>query len=221
MKDHHGAHRQAFLDEYVVNKPLVGLFLLTALTVFSYRFIDTPIFIFFHRFIRAHALTPLVARIPDLLFYFVVVTTVTSWTGYWYRVRHGFADSHADFLKLCGIAVPLAFLSKTILQYLFGRTNPEFWLVYHYAAQFHWFRAGEGYGCFPSGHMTVFTALTAALWRHYPRHRIAYLGFLLALAFALIATNHHFLSDVVAGAYLGAAICFVADRAVGRHGAPG
>ena len=216
MENHRNARREPFLDEYVANKPLVGLSLLTVLTVFSYRFLDTPIFIFFHHLIRVHALTLIVARIPDLLFYFVVAATVISWAGYWYRVRHGSADNHADFLKLCGTAMPLAFLAKTVLQYLFGRANPEFWIVHHHVAQFHWFRAGEGYGCFPSGHMTVFTALTAALWRHYPRHRIAYPGFLLALAFALIATNHHFLSDVMAGAYLGAVVCFVVDRAVSR-----
>jgi membrane-associated phospholipid phosphatase len=51
--------------------------------------------------------------------------------------------------------------------------------------------------------MAVFTVLAAALWRFYPRYKFLYLLLVLVLAIALITTNYHFLSDVIAGAYLG------------------
>lgn len=216
MKDSHIPRWESLLAEYFETKPLFGLVSVTVLTAFSYRFLDAPISSFVDEFIQSNELTPVVSNIPDLLFFIVVAVTAGSWAGYFYLTRRGFDDNHTHFLKLCGTSAPLAFLAKMIFQFLFGRSNPELWALYHQAPQFHWFHAGDGYGCFPSGHMSVFTACAAALWRHYPRYRLAYLGFLLTLAVALVATNYHFLSDVLAGAYLGAMICSLADSVVGR-----
>jgi len=212
MKDHGIPCRESLVTGRIVKKSLLGFIFVAALTLFSRRFLDASVSSFFFGLIRTNALTPVVSNIPDLLFYIVAAVTTGSWIGYRYRLRHGFDDNHARFLKLCGTAAPLAFLAKMIFQYLFGRSNPELWTLYHHAPQFHWFRADAGYGCFPSGHMTVFTALTASLWRHYPRYRPAYLGFLTALALALVATNYHFVSDVAAGAYLGVMIYLLAGR---------
>lgn len=214
MKNYSTPRRESFLTDHLAIKLLFGFMLVAVMTVFSHRFLDAAISSAFYKLIRVNRLMPFVSHIPDLLFYIVVAVTTCGWIGYWYRIRRGHADNHARFLKLCGMTAPLAFLAKMIFQYLFGRSNPELWAVYHHAPQFHWFRASAGYGCFPSGHMTVFTALTAALWRHYPRHKFFYLGFLAALALALIATNYHFLSDVIAGAYLGAIVCLLVSRAV-------
>jgi membrane-associated phospholipid phosphatase len=60
--------------------------------------------------------------------------------------------------------------------------------------------------------MAVFTPIALALWRFQPRLRVAYVGFLLLLGFALVATGYHFLSDVVAGACLGWLIDLAANR---------
>jgi len=212
MKDFYDTGQQLLATDRIVKKSLLGFIVVVGLTLSSHRFLDAPAASFFDEFIRAHALTPVVSNIPDLLFYIVAAVTAGSWVGYWYRVRHGFDDNHARFLKLWGTVAPLAFVSKMVFQYLFGRSTPELWIVHHHAPQFHWFRADQGYGCFPSGHMTVFTALVAALWHHYPRYHPLYLVFLTALAIALIATNYHFVSDVAAGAYLGAMICVLASR---------
>jgi membrane-associated phospholipid phosphatase len=216
MKESSTPRRQSPLAEYFERKPLLGLLAVSVLTAFSYRFLDAAISSFVAEFIRTNDLTPVVSDLPDFLDYIVAVVTAGSWTGYFYLTQRGFDDDRARFLKLCGISVPLAFLFKILFQYLFGRPTPELWTVYQQAPQFHWFRAGDGYGCFPSGHMTVFTALTTAFWRHYPRYKPVYLTFLLSLGAALIATNYHFLGDVIAGAYLGAMTCLLADRAVGR-----
>jgi membrane-associated phospholipid phosphatase len=100
-------------------------------------------------------------------------------------------------------AVPAAYVVKSFLKYVFGRTTTRYWLLKPDLYGFHWFHGGGFYAGFPSGHMAVFTALTASLWRLYPHYRAICAIFLLILAFPLIETNYHFLSDVIAGAYLG------------------
>ncbi|HEX9137433.1 MAG TPA: phosphatase PAP2 family protein, partial [Nitrospirota bacterium] len=73
---------------------------------------------------------------------------------------------------------------------------------------FHWFIGGGDLNAFPSGHMSVLTPLIISLWRFYPRYRTFFLALGLALGGALIMTNSHFLSDVIAGAYLGLLVDF-------------
>jgi membrane-associated phospholipid phosphatase len=216
MKPPSFLQRESPWAEYVVRQMLPGLLAVTALVAASACFLDTAIASFIDACLRADALAPVVAGIPDLLFYFVAAITASSWAGYFWLARQGVHDRRARFLKLCGTVAPLAFLLKTVLQYLFGRSTPQLWVVYHQVPRFHWLRAGEGYGCFPSGHMTVFGALAAVLWRHFPRYRPATAALLLLLGIALVVTNYHFLSDTIAGAYLGVVTCAFAARITGE-----
>ena len=102
--------------------------------------------------------------------------------------------------------------AETILQNTFGRSSTKMWLLYHQPPQFYWFQSHDGYGCFPSGHMTVFTALLMLLGGLYPRLRWLWILALCALALALIATDYHFLSDVIAGAYLGMIVVYFVNK---------
>jgi membrane-associated phospholipid phosphatase len=60
--------------------------------------------------------------------------------------------------------------------------------------------------------MAVFTALAAASWLLFPKYRAASLAAITALGFALVATDYHYLSDVIAGGYLGLAVFVGTDR---------
>jgi PAP2 superfamily len=51
--------------------------------------------------------------------------------------------------------------------------------------------------------MAVFSVVVFALWLYYPRYRLSTGVFLLGLALALISTDYHFVSDMIAGVYLG------------------
>jgi len=106
------------------------------------------------------------------------------------------------FLQIAATTIPCSFLLKSALKYCFGRTTTRNWLANHVPLQFHWFHPIDG-GGFPSGHMAVFTALGAAVWFSYPQYRRMVIIFLALLGTALILTDYHFLSDVIAGAYLG------------------
>ena len=62
---------------------------------------------------------------------------------------------------------------------------------------------GDAFGSFPSGHTDQATAILSILWVFYPRWRSVYAGALFLLAFALILGEWHFLSDVIAGGFIG------------------
>ncbi|HTP64253.1 MAG TPA: phosphatase PAP2 family protein [Geobacteraceae bacterium] len=144
--------------------------------------------------------------IPDTLLLIVCIITVFASVCYMTRRKTGIFDNKTLLFRLIMYAVPVAYLVKTLLKYVFGRITTREWLIRPDLYGFHWFRGVGYYGGFPSGHMMVFTALAMILWRFYPMYRVAYASFLTVLGFSLVATDYHFLSDVIAGAYCGAIV---------------
>ena len=59
---------------------------------------------------------------------------------------------------------------------------------------------------FPSGHTAVTCAVISVLWVLYPHWRALYGAIVLAVAVGLIGANYHFLSDVIAGGFVGTSI---------------
>jgi len=197
-------------------KKNIGCFLLVLLLVTgSYYFLDARIALFVEKIWAANArLSIFSANIPDFLFPIVCVVTGIAWAAYFFLVHKGIYNTHARFFLLVASTVPFAFFLKSILKFVVGRINTRFWLLHLRYENFHWFHGKGNYSSFPSGHMAVFTVLAAALWYFYPRYRFAYMGFLSALALALLLTNYHFLSDIIAGAYLGLFVHFTTLQAL-------
>ncbi len=178
--------------------------LIVLLVVGSYYFLDKGIALYVKKvFISSTRFTFFSADIPDLLFPTVCVIAGIAWAAYFYHVRKGIYNKHARFFLVIASAVPFSFILKSILKFVVGRVDARFWLRHPNVKEFHWFHGAGRYDSFPSGHMVVFTVLVIALCRFYPRYRPVYVGFLFALALALITTDYHFLSDIIAGAYLG------------------
>jgi hypothetical protein len=184
---------------YIGNSILVVL-----LVVCSYYFLDKGIAVYVKRVLISNArFSFFSADIPDFLFPVVCAIAGIAWAAYIYHVHKGIYNKHARFFLLIASAVPLSFFMKSILKLVVGRIDARFWLRHPTVKEFHWFHGVGHYSGFPSGHMAVFSVLVIALWRYYPRYRPAYFGFLSALALALIAMDYHFLSDIIAGVYLG------------------
>jgi membrane-associated phospholipid phosphatase len=152
-----------------------------------------------HGFLHSKA----VSNMPDLLFLFVCTIAVVSWSGRFCLSLKSINGRGLNFLELIGWAVPLAFILKHVLKRLFGQTETRIWLSHPDQFGFHWFQGGGDFSGFPSGHMAVFTALMLAISRYFPRLRPACVGLLFFLALALVLTQYHFFSDIVAGVYLG------------------
>jgi membrane-associated phospholipid phosphatase len=117
---------------------------------------------------------------------------------------------------VCSISVLTAEAIKDELKLVFGRTWPESWIgnnpsfIHDGVYGFNFMHAGTAYQSFPSGHMAATCAIMAVLWSWYPRWRCFYVIAGLAVGLALIGTDSHFLSDLIAGAFLGTSIGWMA-----------
>lgn len=186
-------------------KKIITSFLLVILLIIcSYYFLDARVALFVSKAWMSNAhLAIYSANIPDFLFTIVCIITGTAWIANCYLAHKGIHNTHARFFLLVAVTVPLAFFLESTLKYVVGRIDTRFWLHHPNIKEFRWFHGVGHYNGFPSGHMAVFTVLVTALGGFYPRYRSAFFGFLSFLALALIATDYHFLSDVIGGAYLG------------------
>lgn len=93
------------------------------------------------------------------------------------------------------------------LKYVFARTYPQYGspsLIHDGAYSFNFFRPGHDYLSFPSGHAAALCCLLSVLWIFYPRFRALYAITAIGFSAVLVATNYHFLSDVIAGGFIGA-----------------
>ncbi len=114
-------------------------------------------------------------------------------------------------LVACCFATLIAVAIKDQAKFAFGRLWPETWVndnpswIKDGAYGFFPFHGGTGWSAFPSGHMCDISAPVAVLWRRLPRWRP-----LLAIPVALVAVglfgaDFHFVGDLIAGTFLGAA----------------
>jgi membrane-associated phospholipid phosphatase len=187
-------------------KWIFSALLLTPLLALCVRFLDIPVALYVkhHLYGNLHW-AKLTSNLPDLLLVAVLLVTCTAFSLYLARTSKGIYDAATSFEKLVSWAAPTSYLVKSLFKFVFGRVNTRHWLEEPDLYGFHWFQSRAGCDGFPSGHMIVVVTLLAALWRFHPRSRPFCGGAALLLGVALIATNYHFLSDVIAGAYLGMA----------------
>ena len=141
--------------------------------------------------------------LPDLLLLAVIAIALAGGVAYLIRKKLGVYDAATDLALMMSLSVPVSFLCKTILKVIFGRVNTRHWLLDPSLYGFHWFQGGGFFNGFPSGHMAVFTTFAAVVWRIYPRYGRWYATALLLTGLALVATNYHFISDVIAGTVVG------------------
>lgn len=187
------------ISVYLDFKTILAVFLLTVLSI---KYLDAEIAVRVMHFIESiHPLKKITEKIPDLLLHFVVIATVLMWAVYLYRLHKKKFDKETQFLQLAATVLPAAYLIKTVLKFVFGRTSARSWLIHNEQLTFQWFKHLSS--SFPSGHMVVFAAFGTAILIYYPQYRRLVLTFLIILGMVLVGTDYHFLSDVIAGTYIG------------------
>ena len=190
---------------YGKSKQIAGVFAVCGILIVLGRLsLDTELAGFIKReiglsFLRSKS----IAGLPDILLCLVCAVTLFSWAAWFYLSLRPARRVDTEFFEYLGLALPLAFITKTVLKDVFGGTEARDWLLHPGQIQFHWFQGGGNFSGFPSGHMAVFTVLLLGIGRQFPRFRIHCLGLLIALALALMITEYHFLSDIAAGFSLG------------------
>jgi membrane-associated phospholipid phosphatase len=185
---------------------LLSLATTSLVSAISYLWLDQPIALLVHMQVpHADAFSRL-THIPDPLIPLAVIAFIVL--GFWRLSGRPLAKFHTATL-ICSISLIMAEATKDQLKYMFGRTWPETWVqnnpsfIRDGAYGFNLFHGGAGYASFPSGHSTVTCAVISVLWMFYPKLRAVYLLAFLAVATGLIGANYHFLSDIIAGAFVG------------------
>jgi membrane-associated phospholipid phosphatase len=133
-------------------------------------------------------------------------------------------------LIACGVSEVTAFAIKEQLKWIFGRTWPETWThgnpswISNHAYGFHFFHGGEGWFSFPSGHMTMITAVAGVLWVRAPRGRWLWALLVGLVALGLWGSDFHFVGDMIAGTGVGwgtsRGVLALGAHLAGRDGPP-
>lgn len=147
---------------------------------------------------------------PDVMKVFGWITELGISTGYligfaalfvyfkFFR-RRELAANRALFVFT---AVALSGVIINLIKPVVGRLRPKM-LFEADLYGFEPLRIGYEYNSFPSGHATTVFALAAALALLFPRWRLPLSVFAAAVGFSRIVIGSHYLSDVMAGAYMG------------------
>src|SRR5437899_6540638 len=99
-----------------------------------------------------------------------------------------------------------------------GRYWPETWthdnpsLIGNGRYGFHPFQRGDDIGSFPSGHACRILGFATVWLIARPRSRVVVTVLCAPMLVSLVATNYHFVSDVIAGSVLGALIAMYATH---------
>jgi membrane-associated phospholipid phosphatase len=175
----------------------------------GYFWLDRPIAHLAHDALQPYHLFQKLTLIPDALLPLAAVAIVLVGL----RALSGAQPSRFETVFfLAGISLALGLVAKDELKIAFGRTWPETWIrnnpsfIRDNVYGFFPFHGGTGYASFPSGHTTAICAAMTVFWICYPRFRPLYALAMAGAAIGLVGANFHFLSDVIAGAFLGVSV---------------
>lgn len=192
-----------------LNRWLIALAITIVAVFICYRWVDRPLALLAHAYSGERETFARFTHIPDPLIPFASIVFMLC--GLWVFSGHVLTRL-LTAAALCSISLIVAETIKSGLKYVFGRLWPDTWVqsnpsfIHDGAYGFHFFHGGQGYASFPSGHTTVTCALISVLWIFYPLFRPFYAAVVLAVAVGLIGANYHFLSDVIAGGFLGTSV---------------
>ncbi len=200
-------------------------FVLTAAAVTAaYVWIDRPVSYFAHaQLAQYRPVFHQMQRTPELFASVAVVVFVLA--GYFVLLRRPLSRLLAVLL-LSGVSLGIGAIIKDQLKFVFGRTWPETWinnnpsLIRDGVSGFNFFHGGAGYASFPSGHMTATCAVMSVFWFAYPRFRPLYVVVVAVVAIGLMGANYHFVSDMIAGGFIGWTVGWLAVRLWDAGGLP-
>ncbi len=198
---------------------LTGLLLCIALTLLAIGFVDRPVASFAHAELGQPIFITL-QRLPE--FFPPLALLVFVAFGVTLALGRSFGPAGMVLLR-CSLGLVAAIAIKDQLKYAFGRTWPETWtnnnpsFIGNGTFGFFPFHGGQGWFSFPSGHTTVMCAVAASLWLLWPRFRILYALAVAIVVVGLIGADFHWVSDILAGGFLGTA-CGIAAARAGRGG---
>ena len=204
-------------------KWLTSLALVAVATAISYIWLDRGIAYFAHDELRQFAVFPHLTRISEG--FATVAVAAIAIVGLRALSGRPLSKLHSVTL-LSGLSLLVATAAKNQLKFVFGRTWPETWihnnpsLIHDGVYGFNPFHGGAGFSSFPSGHTAAVCAVMSVLWICYPQWRALYALCVAAVVAGLIGADYHFLSDIIAGGFVGASTGWMAVALWEAVGAP-
>lgn len=194
----------------ILQKTALSIIVCTILVVVSYYYVDKP----FAEFVYQHTDPILHKKIRD---WALMLSQILHFAAPIFIVllilKKLFSD-HLSKLQLTFLAIAINLIVtdsiKDILKLAFGRYRPVTWMkngsewLQSPQYGFHPFHGGLAYQSFPSGHAAAIFAIMTVIWIVYPKWRWLSILSCAVVIFFLLALNYHFVSDIVAGAFLGA-----------------
>jgi membrane-associated phospholipid phosphatase len=172
--------------------------------VAAYEWIDVPLARTFNDIGPAtHAIFGFITRFGEGGVYLVPLGLAFLWALL--KGARGWA-ARAGFL-FATVAVPG--ILGDIIKPVFGRARPAL-LFRDNVFGFTWTGAHANDWSFPSGHSITVAALAVALYAIYPPLWPAYAQLALLVMASRLVLDQHYLSDVIAGAYIGVAFAWAA-----------
>ena len=192
--------------------PVVWTLVALLLVGLAIDFADRPVADFAHAVLRRPGWASLLTKLALLPFPLAAVGVLVA--GLMWLVERRLS-AMLRIVFSASLATLLATAAVLALKYACGRMWPDTWVdnnpswIRNHTFGFVPFHGGPGYASFPSGHTTRITAPFAVLWQYVPRLRVLWaLPTLLVMA-GLLAADFHWLSDCLAGIWLGAACAWV------------
>jgi membrane-associated phospholipid phosphatase len=185
---------------------LLALLLTAVAVAVCYLWLDRPLALLVHAHSAQRETFARLTYLPDLLIPLAAAAFVAF--GLWALAGRTLSKIVMAG-ALCSISLIVAETIKSQLKFACGRLWPETWVqnnpsfIHDGAYGFNLFHGGAGYAAFPSGHTAATCAVISVLWIMVPKWRPLYALVVLAVAVGLIGANYHFLSDVIAGGFVG------------------
>ena len=195
-----------------IKRWLVGMSICALSIIASIIWIDRPVADFVHGNLLQLDFVQEIASLMDFLAAFAALAMIFLFAcGLWTTAGRKLAR-WTELPLSCSWALVWGIAAAEAAKQVFGRSDPDMWTgmnpgephlgIYH----FNWIHGIHGYESFPSGTTTAATSILAVLWISVPRFRILWAALLAFVVASLLVTNSHFVSDVIAGGFLGATI---------------
>jgi membrane-associated phospholipid phosphatase len=121
---------------------------------------------------------------------------------------------------LCSWSAIWALAAEFVFKQIFGRAWPDPGYVENHLYGFRFLHGGPHWDSFPSGTASISAAIVATLWLVAPRLRLPSVFLAVLLCGGVVVTNGHWLSDVIAGGFLGASIGWMTVLLLGSRVPP-
>ncbi|WP_186648680.1 phosphatase PAP2 family protein [Fluviispira vulneris] len=175
--------------------------------IFSFYFIDKSVVFFIEeQHINKSIVLKSLSATPNIILPILAVYVIL----FIFIVKKFMHNKLFQMFFCATLSVVLAAQIKDILKYLFGRYWADTWfnnnpsLLVNNVYGFQFFQKANS--SFPSGHTTVTFAFCTVCLLYYPKYKYLFIIPMITVCIGQIGMHYHFVSDVIAGGFLGYAV---------------